>query len=57
MALNEAALERAADKLDKIGRHHGWWSETIPKWRDLDPIGKEEFLSLVDEIISAYQST
>lgn len=57
MPIENAGLERAADKLDRIGRHYGWWPKTVPEWRNLDPIGKEEFLGLVDEIVHAYHST
>ncbi len=57
MPIDNESLERAADKLDRIGRHYGWWPKTVPEWRNLDPIGKAEFLGLVDEIVTASQST
>jgi hypothetical protein len=52
--LDEKALEMAADKLEKNGRFYNWWSDTVPGWRKADPIGKEEFLTVVHEIVTAY---
>jgi hypothetical protein len=52
--LDERGLERAADELWKTGIHHGWWSKRWASWRDLDPIGKEEFLAIADRIVVAY---
>jgi len=51
---DEDALVLAADRLEAHGRHHGWWEETIPHWRNLDPIGKEEFLDMVADIVGTY---
>jgi hypothetical protein len=52
--LDEGGIESAADSFWKEGSHHGWWSDTRPTWRDLDPIGKEEFLAIVERIVVAY---
>ena len=54
--LSDAGLEAAADELDKVGRHHHWWPKSVPPWRDLDAIGKSEFLGIVQEVIYAYQA-
>ncbi len=52
---SEAGLEAAADMLYRIGLRHGWWGFAIPSWRDLDPIGKDEFLDVVAVTVRAYE--
>ena len=53
--LSDAGLEAAADVLDKIGRHHHWWSPNdVRPWRQMDSIGQSEFLGIVQEMIYAY---
>lgn len=54
--IDEKALEYAADKLDEIGTHRGWWKLQNKSWRESDPIGREEFLSIVWEIVKAYKN-
>ena len=50
--LHEGSLEAAADTLDKFGRHHHWFG---PKpWRELDLVGRGEFLDIVAAVVSAY---
>jgi len=51
--IDEASLERAADSLEAIGNHHGWWRDG-PGWRDSDPIAREEFLDLVAVVVRSY---
>ena len=53
MTVNDDGLEAAADVLNKAGLHH-FWFKGPPDWRDLDPIGKSEFLSIVEQIVAAY---
>ena len=53
--IDEKALEAAADKLDEIGTHHGWWKPVTKSWRELDPIGQEEFLEIVWLVVKAYK--
>ncbi|MEM7361341.1 MAG: hypothetical protein AAF431_19815 [Pseudomonadota bacterium] len=52
--LNEAALHAAADKLEEIGKGYCWWPASTKPWRELDPIGKNEFLGAVEEVVMAY---
>lgn len=49
------ALECAADKLDEIGIHHGWWKPQSKSWRELDEIGREEFLDVVWAVVNSYK--
>lgn len=52
---DEHRLEAAADRLYAIGLHHGWWgARAKPSWRDLDPIGRDEFLNVTWAVIAAY---
>jgi hypothetical protein len=54
--LSDRGIERAADRLDKAGTHHGWWPKSLAgkSWRDYDPIGRSEYLGLVQELIRDY---
>jgi hypothetical protein len=52
--LHSAGVEAAADKLDQFGRHHHWWPASVGPWRELDSIGKTEFLGVVEEVVRAY---
>jgi len=53
--LREKKLETAADRLYSIGLHHGWWGDNAkPSWRNLDLIGREEFLDVTAAVITAY---
>ena len=54
MTLDERGVERAADELWRTGSHHAWWPNKWATWRDLDPIGKEEFLAVAASIVCAY---
>ncbi|MCP4317285.1 MAG: hypothetical protein GY789_15045 [Hyphomicrobiales bacterium] len=47
------AVEAAAEVLDAEGRLHGWWQDHIPKYVDLDQIGKEEFDGIVERTLIA----
>lgn len=49
-----AALIKAADRLDHMGRSNGWWKGT--PWRELDPIGRDEFLATVYDIVATYNT-
>ena len=49
----EPGLGAAADILDQEGRMHGWFKGAV-SWREIDPIGQEEFLSLAGRIIDTY---
>jgi len=53
---SDRGIERAADRLDKAGTHHGWWPKSLggKSWRDYDPIGRSEYLGLVQELIRDY---
>ena len=54
LKLDERGVERAADELWKCGSHHAWWPKSRASWRDLDPIGKEEFLTVAASIVLTY---
>lgn len=54
--IDMTALEAAADKLDEIGAHHGWWKPITKSWRELDPIGREEFLDIAWLVVKAYKT-
>lgn len=51
--VDEAGLQRAADTLEAIGKHHSWWPEG-PGWRDSDSIAREEFLDIVAMVVRSY---
>ena len=51
--VDEASLERAADTLEAIGKHHQWWPDG-PSWRDSDPIAREEFLDIIAMVVRSY---
>ena len=51
---DDDAIARAADKLEAIGNHHGWFPKGIPSWRDAGPIEQSEFLGVVETIVYAY---
>ena len=55
--LDEEGLEAAADVLYRAGSHHSWWKSARTDWRELDPVGQDEFLSITHHIIVAYLST
>lgn len=55
LKVDENLLALAADNLDKVGRHHGWWKTKHSSWRELDTIGQEEFLDIVWSIIKTYR--
>ena len=50
--LSLEAIDAAADYLACCGNHYGWWPPTA--WRDLDPIGRDEFQAIAANIIRAY---
>lgn len=46
-------LLAAADQLYTEGRRYGWFSPDGPEtWRELDKIGRDGFLALVDRVVS-----
>lgn len=50
-----ADIQRAADALNKIGKHHGWFPQSTPDdWRQLDEIGLDEFINVVEYVINSY---
>lgn len=46
------AIESAADKIYEAGKFHSWFKGPLD-WRALDPIGKDEFLSIVEKALIA----
>lgn len=52
--LNDVGIETAADVLDKAWRYAQGWPADYKGWRELDPIGKSEFLGIVEQIVYAY---
>lgn len=54
LKIDDKLLALAADKLDEIGRHHGWWKSKHGSWRESDEIAQEEFLGIVWSIIKVY---
>ncbi|MEQ1810765.1 MAG: hypothetical protein ABL889_12615 [Terricaulis sp.] len=46
-------ISAAARVLDKAGRFHRWWPETTPDYEKLDPIGKNEFEAIVEQMLMA----
>jgi hypothetical protein len=55
-SLDDRGIERAADVLERVGRHHRWWPQSLDDrpWRDRDPIGRSEYLGIVEEMVRAY---
>jgi len=49
------SIQAAARVLDETGRHHHWWPNSIPDYENLDPIGKDEFEAIVEQILIAAQ--
>jgi len=55
--LDDEGLEAAADCLYAARLHHHRWPDPpqLPTcWRDLDPVGRSEFVGIVEETIQAY---
>ncbi|HEV2674247.1 MAG TPA: hypothetical protein VGV37_06865 [Aliidongia sp.] len=50
-------VQAAARVLDRDGRFHGWWPKTTAAYDDLDPIGKDEFESVVERMLMAAART
>ena len=50
--LNNRAIDAATDYLAFCGNMYGWWPTL--NWRDLDPIGRDEFSAVVANIIREY---
>lgn len=46
-------ITAAARVLDRAGRFHRWWPETSPAYETLDPIGKNEFEAIVEQMLIA----
>lgn len=51
--LSNEAIDAATDDLELSGKHYCWWPEEAA-WRDLDPIGRDEFSAVAANIIRAY---
>lgn len=51
--LSNEAIDAATDDLEVSGNLYGWWPEET-KWRDLDPISRDEFAAVAANIIRAY---
>lgn len=49
-------VEAAARVLDKAGRFHRWWPETAPDYDKLDPIGRNEFEAIVEQMLMAAEA-
>ena len=49
----DAQVEAAARVLDSYGRHHSWWPKDVADYDDMDPIGKEEFEAIVEQMLIA----
>ena len=45
-------ITAAAKVLHKAGQHHRWWGFDKP-FEDLDPIGRSEFLGIVEQALAA----
>lgn len=56
-SLDDSALEEAARKLFNIGAHHNWFGPYVTDFDKLDPIGREEFLAIVAEVIDTYNNS
>ncbi|UFZ05822.1 hypothetical protein LQG66_05805 [Bradyrhizobium ontarionense] len=53
-------IEAAARVLFEAGRHHHWWApyrRTYDEMAATDPIGKEEFDGLVEQMLLAAAAT
>ena len=46
------AIDAATDYLATCGNMYGWWPTLT--WRDLDPIGRDEFQAIATNIIREY---
>jgi hypothetical protein len=52
----DGEVEAAARILDKVGRHHQWWSKSIKPYDECsrtDPIAKSEFEGIVEQMLMA----
>lgn len=49
-------LVAAADKLEAVALQACWFGPTAKPWRELDPIGREEFLAVVESIVKAHNT-
>lgn len=47
-------LEAAAEALYKEGEFHKWWKG--PAYERLDPIGRSEFLAIVQRVLAAAEA-
>ena len=50
--LDVKAIDEATDYLASCGNMYGWWPNLV--WRDLDPIGRDEFQAIAANIVRAY---
>lgn len=49
-------LAAAADKLEAVALQAGWFPPTTKPWREMDPIGRNEFLAVVESIVKAHNN-
>jgi hypothetical protein len=49
----DAEIEAAANVLDSVGRQYKWWPATAPSYKTLDPIGRNEFEAIVEQMLMA----
>lgn len=52
--INPARSFEAAKKLFEIGQRHGWWPASLGSWEEIDPIGRDEFIALTEEVIKTF---
>lgn len=51
--LLDDGIDAATDDLEVSGKYYGWWPEETA-WRDLDPLGRDEFSAVAANMIRAY---
>jgi hypothetical protein len=49
----EVQLEAAARRLFGFGVFQHWWPKSVTSFDGLDPIGREEFLGIVEAVLIA----
>lgn len=50
---HQDGITRAADKLFELGRHNHWWPRSVPHWSSFEKTDRDEFISVVEQIIEA----
>ena len=50
----EKMIDAGSERLDKIGRYHGWWPESVKQYSETDDkISKDEFRQILFDILRA----